>query len=62
MLRKRHKEGAALIGVRIAVIAGFAAGGANTKAKRARLDYTRTKALVPSARKAAWPRASEAFA
>jgi hypothetical protein len=54
--------GAALIGVRIAVVAGFTAGSSNTKAKRARLDYTRTKALVPSARKPRGPRASEAFA
>ncbi|MET7417929.1 hypothetical protein [Dactylosporangium sp. NPDC005555] len=45
--------GAALIGVCIAVVAGFAAGSANMKARRARLDYTRTKALVPTARKAA---------
>ena len=46
--------GAALIGVCIAVVAGFAAGGANARAKRARLDYTRTKALVPGARRTAW--------
>ncbi|GAB3867238.1 hypothetical protein ACFPIJ_46460 [Dactylosporangium cerinum] len=53
--------GAALIGVCIAVIAGFAAGSANTKAKRARLDYTRTRALVPSARKAAWAESLRGF-
>ena len=46
--------GAALIGACIALVAGLAAGSANTRAKRARLDYQRTKALIPAARKQAW--------
>ena len=46
--------GAALIGACIALVAGIAVGGSSTRAKRARLDYKRTKQLIPSARKAAW--------
>ncbi|WP_238019904.1 hypothetical protein KZZ52_00325 [Dactylosporangium sp. AC04546] len=46
--------GAALIGACIALVAGVYAGSASTRAKRARLDYRRTKALVPAARKTAW--------
>ncbi|GAA2626822.1 hypothetical protein GCM10010399_67980 [Dactylosporangium fulvum] len=46
--------GAALISACIALVAGLAVGSANTRAKRARLDYRRTKALVPAARKLAW--------
>jgi hypothetical protein len=45
--------GAALIGACVALAAGIAVGNAGAKAKRARLDYVRTKALVPGARKAA---------
>jgi hypothetical protein len=46
--------GAALIGACIALAAGIAMGSAGTRAKRARLDYVRTKALIPGARKTAW--------
>ncbi|MFG2038813.1 hypothetical protein [Dactylosporangium sp. NPDC048998] len=46
--------GAALIGACIALAAGIAMGSAGAKAKRARLDYARTKALVPGARRNAW--------
>jgi hypothetical protein len=46
--------GAAMIGACIALAAGVAMGSAGTKAKRARVDYVKTKALVPGARKAAW--------
>ena len=46
--------GAALIGACIALAAGIAMGSAGTRAKRARLDYARTKALIPGARKTAW--------
>jgi hypothetical protein len=46
--------GAALFGACIALAAGLAAGSASTRAKRARLDYQRTKQLIPAARKAAW--------
>ena len=46
--------GAALIGACIALAAGIAMGSAGQRAKRARVDYVRTKALVPSARKTAW--------
>jgi hypothetical protein len=45
--------GAALIGACIALAAGIAVGNAGAKAKRARLDYVRTKQLVPGARKLA---------
>jgi hypothetical protein len=45
--------GAALIGACIALATGIAVGNAGAKAKRARLDYVRTKALVPGARKTA---------
>lgn len=44
----------AMVGACIALVAGIAMGSAGTRAKRARLDYTRTKSLVPGARKAAW--------
>ncbi|MER7281741.1 hypothetical protein ABT369_45630 [Dactylosporangium sp. NPDC000244] len=44
---------AALIGACVALAAGIAVGNAAAKTKRARLDYVRTKALVPGARKAA---------
>ena len=53
--------GAALMGVCIALIAGFAVGSANTRAKRARLDYQRTKALIPGARKLAWAESIRGF-
>ncbi|GAA0732034.1 hypothetical protein Drose_00325 [Dactylosporangium roseum] len=46
--------GAALISACIALVAGVVVGSSNTRAKRARLDYRRTKALVPAARKLAW--------
>ncbi|WP_432982788.1 hypothetical protein [Dactylosporangium sp. CA-233914] len=46
--------GAAMIGACIALAAGVAMGNAGAKAKRARMDYMRTKALVPGARKTAW--------
>jgi hypothetical protein len=46
--------GAVLIGACIALAAGIAMGSAGTRAKRARLDYVRTRQLIPSARKAAW--------
>ena len=46
--------GPVLVGVVIATVAGLMAGSASTRAKRARLDYQRTKALVPAARKLAW--------
>jgi hypothetical protein len=45
--------GATLVGACIALAVGIALGNANAKAKRARLDYVRTKQLVPTARKAA---------
>ncbi|WP_433212613.1 hypothetical protein ACQP00_00330 [Dactylosporangium sp. CS-047395] len=45
--------GAALIGACVALAVGIAVGNANARAKRARLDYVRTKALVPAARKTA---------
>ncbi|GGM50892.1 hypothetical protein ACFFX1_34660 [Dactylosporangium sucinum] len=45
---------AALIGACIALVAGVFAGSAGTRARRARLDYRRTKALIPAARKVAW--------
>ncbi|MER7009106.1 hypothetical protein ABT297_39520 [Dactylosporangium sp. NPDC000555] len=44
----------ALIGACIALAAGIAMGSAGAKAKRARLDYARTKALIPGARRTAW--------
>ena len=46
--------GPVLVGVVIATVAGLMAGSASTRAKRARLDYQRTKALIPAARKLAW--------
>ena len=45
--------GPVLVCVVVATIAGLMAGSANQKAKRARLDYRRTKALIPAARKLA---------
>ncbi|MGI5246385.1 hypothetical protein [Dactylosporangium sp. CA-139066] len=46
--------GAAVIVACVTLAAGIAMGSAGTRAKRARLDYVKTKALVPGARKAAW--------
>jgi hypothetical protein len=46
--------GPAMLGVLIALVTGLLAGGANQRAKRARLDYRRTKSLIPAARKIAW--------
>ena len=46
--------GPVLVGVVIATVAGLMAGSASARAKRARLDYQRTKALIPAARKLAW--------
>jgi len=46
--------GAALIGACIALVVGMAVGSANTRARRARLDYQRTRSLIPMARKVAW--------
>ena len=46
--------GAALIGACIALAAGIAMDSAGARAKRARLDYVRMKALIPGARKTAW--------
>ncbi|GAA2368580.1 hypothetical protein [Dactylosporangium salmoneum] len=46
--------GVALIAAGIALAAGIAMGSAGAKAKRARLDYVRTKSLIPGARKTAW--------
>jgi hypothetical protein len=46
--------GAALIGIVIALGVGLSVGNAGARAKRARLDYQRTKALIPGARKTAW--------
>lgn len=43
-----------LVGVAIALIIGMMAGSAGTRAKRARLDYRRTKSLIGTARKLAW--------
>jgi hypothetical protein len=45
--------GAALIGVAIALVVGLFVGSSSQRAKRARLDYQRTKALIPAARKLA---------
>ncbi len=46
--------GPVLVCVVVATIAGLMAGSANQRAKRARLDYRRTKSLVLGARKVAW--------
>ena len=46
--------GPAMVGVVIATVAGLMAGSANARGKRARLDYQRTKSLIPAARKLAW--------
>jgi hypothetical protein len=46
--------GPVLVCVVVATIAGLMAGSANQRAKRARLDYRRTKGLIPAARKLAW--------
>ena len=46
--------GPVMVGVLIATVAGLMAGSATARAKRARLDYQRTKALIPGARKIAW--------
>ena len=46
--------GPVLVCVVVATIAGLMAGSANQRARRARLDYRRTKALIPAARKIAW--------
>ena len=45
--------GSALIGVAIALVVGLFVGSSSQRAKRARLDYQRTKALIPAARKLA---------
>jgi hypothetical protein len=46
--------GPALIGIVIAAVAGVMAGSANQRGRRARLDYKRTRSLIPAARKLAW--------
>ena len=46
--------GPAVIGVVIAMVAGVMIGNAGQRAKRARLDYQRTKSLIEGARKLAW--------
>jgi hypothetical protein len=46
--------GAALVGMIVAAVAGLMAGNASARGKRARLDYQRTKGLIPAARKLAW--------
>ena len=46
--------GPVLVCVVVATVAGLMAGSANQRAKRARLDYQRTKSLIPAARKLAW--------
>jgi hypothetical protein len=43
----------AFIGVVIALGVGLFVGSSSQRAKRARLDYQRTKALIPAARKLA---------
>jgi hypothetical protein len=45
--------GSAFIGVAIALAVGLFVGSSSQRAKRARLDYQRTKALIPAARKLA---------
>ncbi len=45
--------GSALIGVVIALGIGLFVGSSSQRARRARLDYQRTKALIPAARKTA---------
>ena len=45
--------GPVLVCVVVATIAGLMAGNANQRARRARLDYQRTKSLIPAARKIA---------
>ena len=45
--------GSAFIGVVIALAVGLFVGSSSQRAKRARLDYQRTKALIPAARKVA---------
>ena len=45
--------GSAFIGVVIALAVGLFVGSSSQRARRARLDYQRTKALIPAARKAA---------
>jgi len=46
--------GTAVVGVVIALAVGLFVGSSSQRAKRARLDYQRTKALVPAARKLAF--------
>jgi hypothetical protein len=45
--------GSAFIGVAVALAVGLFLGSSSQRAKRARLDYQRTKALIPAARKLA---------
>src|SRR5690348_3676302 len=45
--------GSAFVGVEIALAVGLFVGSSSQRAKRARLDYQRTKALIPAARKLA---------
>jgi hypothetical protein len=45
--------GSAFIGVALALTVGLFVGSSSQRAKRARLDYQRTKALIPAARKLA---------
>ena len=45
--------GSAFIGIALALAVGLFVGSSSQRARRARLDYQRTKALVPAARKLA---------
>ena len=45
--------GSAFVAVVIALAVGLFVGSSSQRAKRARLDYQRTKALIPAARKLA---------
>jgi hypothetical protein len=46
--------GSVMVGVIIALAVGLTVGRVHEKARRARSDYVKTKALVAGMRKAAW--------